>query len=136
MYRVPASRGEPWTTRNSTINDKFGWMDATRLVLLALVFALYASGCTDLPTDPNFESLMAEAELEMATDPDLTASLIEDVSSSMFANMTAAAAAEISTADDLFTQARDELTRGDHQRVLSLGDQAGFRPRRGSPVHA
>ena len=60
----------------------------------------------------------------MATDPDLTAALIEDVSSSMSANMTAAASVEISTADSLFNEARLALTEGDYERVRSLGDRA------------
>ena len=111
MYRAPASSsGAPGI-----------------LMLIVLIWgAIYLSGCTDLPTDPTFDEIppIDDAEVEMATDPDLTASLIEDVSSSMTANMTAAAAAEISTADSLFTEARVELTRGDYQRVRSLGDQA------------
>ncbi len=111
MYRAPASQsGAPGI-----------------VMLIVLIWAaIYIAGCTDLPTDPGFEAVQstADLEVEMATDPDLTASLIEDVSISMSANMTATASAEISTADSLFAEARDELTRGDHQRVRSLGDQA------------
>ena len=105
--------------RVNRLHDLFG------LIFLIWV-AVYMSGCTYLPTDPTFDDIppIDDVEVEMATDPDLTASLIEDVSSSMTANMTAAAAAEISTADSLFTEARVELTRGDYQRVRSLGEQA------------
>ena len=105
--------------RVNRLHDLFG------LIFLIWV-AVYISGCTDLPTDPTFDEIppIDDIEVEMATDPDLAASLIEDVSSSMTTNMTAAAAAEISTADSLFTEARVELTRGDYQRVRSLGDQA------------
>ena len=130
MYRAPASSGgatgNPMSKRLrlggrhvSRLHDLFG------LIFLIWV-AVYISGCTDLPTDPTFDDIppIDDVEVEMATDPDLTASLIEDVSSSMTANMTAGAAAEISTADSLFTQARVELTRGDYQRVRSLGNQA------------
>ena len=130
MYRAPASSsgatGNPMSKRLrlggrhvNRLHDLFG------LIFLIWV-AVYISGCTDLPTDPTFDEIppIDDVEVEMATDPDLTASLIEDVSSSMTANMTAAAAAEISTADSLFTEARVELTRGDYQRVRSLGDQA------------
>jgi hypothetical protein len=97
---------------------------------LTLIFLLwgifYLSGCTDTPSDPGFETvpLMEDAEIEMATDPDLTAALIEDVTSSMSANMTSVASLEISTAENLFGQARVELTQGDFERVRSLGDQA------------
>ena len=131
MYRAPASSGgatgNPMSKRLrlgerhrvNRLHDLFG------LIFLIWV-AVYISGCTDLPTDPTFDDIppIDDVEVEMATDPDLTASLIEDVSSSMTANMTAGAAAEISTADSLFTQARVELTRGDYQRVRSLGNQA------------
>ena len=88
--------------------------------------AIYVSGCTDSPTDLGFDDMppVEDVEIEMATDVDLTAALIEDVTSSMSANMTTAAAVEISTADSLFTQARVELTRGDYERVRSLGNQA------------
>ena len=55
MYRAPASRSGASTKRNSTVSEDFGWMDTTRLLLVAVVFALYVSGCTDLPTDPGFE---------------------------------------------------------------------------------
>jgi len=96
-------------------------------MLMLLVFgAVYFTGCTDSPSDLGFDKIppMEDVEIEMATDPDLTVALIEDVSSSMAANMTTAAAVEISTADSLFNLARVELTRGDYERVRSLGDQA------------
>ena len=93
MYRAPASSsGAP------------GY-----LMLILLVWGvLYLGGCTDTPSDLGFDLIppMEDVEIEMATDPDLTAALIEDVSSSMSANMTAAASVEISTADSLFNQAR------------------------------
>ena len=111
MYRAPASSSGA----------------AGFLMLIFLLWgALYVSGCTDTPSDLGFDELppMEDLEIEMATDPDLTAALIEDVSSSMSANMTAAAAVEISTADSLFNEARVELTRGDYERVRSLGDRA------------
>ena len=111
MYRAPASSSGA----------------AGFLMLIFLLWgALYVSGCTDTPSDLGFDELppMEDVEIEMATDPDLTAALIEDVSSSMSANMTAAAAVEISTADSLFNEARVELTRGDYERVRSLGDRA------------
>ena len=111
MYRAPASSsGAP------------GY-----LMLILLVWGvLYLGGCTDTPSDLGFDLIppMEDVEIEMATDPDLTSALIEDVSSSMSANMTAAASIEISTADSLFNQARVELTRGDYERVRSLGDRA------------
>ena len=118
MYRTPASH-----------DGTAGTISVERLFLiLTLVVwtAFFVTGCTDLPTDPAFGETLSigDVEVEMATDPDLTASLIEDVSISMTANMTAEAATAISTADSLFDQARDELTRGDHQRVRYLGDQA------------
>ena len=111
MYRAPAT--------NSTATGF--------LMLIFLVFgALYFSGCTDSPSDLGFDEMppMEDMEIEMATDPDLTGALIEDVSSSMSVNMTAAASVEIATADSLFNQARVELTRGDYERVRSLGDRA------------
>ena len=111
MYRAPASN-----------SSGTGF-----LMLMLLVFgALYFSGCTDSPSDLGFDEMppMEDVEIQMATDPDLTTALIEDVSSSMSANMTAGASAEISTADSLFNQARVEFTRGDYERVRSLGDQA------------
>ena len=130
MYRSRASRGGT----SGIPTSKRLWLGGYRVDRLhdffGLIFliwaAIYVSGCTDLPTDPAFDEVqsMADLQVEMATDPDLTASLIEDVSTSMTANMTAAAAAEISMADSFFTQARVELTQGDHQRVRSLGDQA------------
>jgi len=88
--------------------------------------ALYVSGCTDTPSDLGFDDIppMEDVEIEMATDSDMTAALIEDVSSSMSTNMTAAATVEISTPDSLFNQARVESTRGDYERVRSLGDRA------------
>ena len=89
-------------------------------ILIFLVWgALYVAGCTDTPSHPDFDAMLAseDVEIEMATDADLTASLIEDVSSFMSANMTAAASAEISTAESLFSQARVELARGEHERV-------------------
>ncbi len=111
MYRAPASNS-----------------GATGFLMLIFLLwgAVYISGCTDMPSDPGFDDIesMADVEIEMATDPDLTAAIIEDVSSSMSVNMTAAASVEISTADSLFDQARAELTRGDYERVRSLGDQA------------
>ena len=131
MYRAPASSSGATGIlmskrlrlgdrhRVDRLHDFFG--------LIFLIWgAIYVSGCTDLPTDPAFDEIppIGDVEVEMATDPDLTASLIEDVSSSMTANMTAAAAVEISTAESLFDEARVELTRGDHQRVRSLGDRA------------
>jgi hypothetical protein len=96
------------------------------MMIIILWGALHVAGCTDTPSDPGFDDLPSidDVEIDMATDPDLTASLIEDVSSSMNANMTAAASLEISTAQSLFSQARVELTRGDYERVRSLGDQA------------
>ena len=97
------------------------------LMLLFLLWgAFYVSGCTDTPSDPGFDTVppMEDAEIEMATDPDLTAALIEDVTSSMSTNMTSVAALEISTAENLFGQAQVELTQGDFERVRSLGDQA------------
>jgi len=97
------------------------------LMLLFLFWgAFYVSGCTDTPSDPGFDTVppMEDAEIEMATDPDLTAALIEDVTSSMSANMTSVAALEISTAESLFDQAQVELTQGDFERVRALGDQA------------
>ena len=111
MYRAPASS-----------SGATGF-----LMLIILVWgALYISGCSDSPSDPGFDVIpsIEDVEIEMATDPDMTAALVEDVSSSMGANMTAAAAVEISTADSLFNQARVELTRGDYERVRSLGDRA------------
>jgi hypothetical protein len=88
--------------------------------------AIYMVGCTDTPSDPGFDAMppVEDVEIELATDPDLTASLIEDVSSSMTANMTAAASLEISTAQTLFNQARVELTRSNYAQVRTLGDQA------------
>ena len=111
MYRAPASSsGAP------------GFL----MLIVILWGALQLAGCTDTPSDPGFDKVppIADIEIELATDPDLTASLIEDVSSSMNANMTAAASVEIATAEGLFSQARVELTRGDYERVRSLGDQA------------
>jgi hypothetical protein len=57
------------------------------------------AGCTDTPSDPGFDDMppIEDLEIEMATDPDLAASLIEDVSSSMIANMTAAVRARRGT---------------------------------------
>ena len=111
MYRAPATR-----------TGAAGYV----MLIVILWGVLYLAGCTDTPSDPDFDSIppMEDVEIEMATDPDLTAALIEDVSSSMSANMTAAAAVEISTADSLFNEARVELTRGDYERVRSLGDRA------------
>ena len=111
MYRAPASR-----------TGAAGYV----MLIVVLWGVLYLAGCTDTPSDPNFDSIppMEDVEIEMATDPDLTAALVEDVSSSMSANMTAAAAVEISTADSLFNEARVELTRGDYERVRALGDRA------------
>ena len=96
------------------------------MMIILLWGALYISGCTDTPSNPDFDVIppVEDVEIEMATDPDLTTALIEDVSSSMSANMTAEASVEISTADSLFNQARIELTRGDYERVRSLGDRA------------
>ena len=96
------------------------------MLLFVLWGALYFSGCTDTPSDPGFDQIppVEDVEIEMATDPDLTAALIEDVTSTMSANMTAEASLEISTAESLFSQARVELTQGDYERVRSLGDQA------------
>jgi hypothetical protein len=96
------------------------------MLIFLLWGALYLSGCTDTLTDPDFDLIpaMEQVEIEMATDPDLTAALIEDVSISMSANMTAEASVEISTADSLFNEARIELTRRDYERVRSLGDRA------------
>ncbi len=111
MYRAPA-----------TNNGATGF-----LMLIFLVWgALYITGCTDSPSGLDFDVIptVEDVEIEMATDPDMTAALVEDVSSSMSANMTAEAAVEISTADSLFNQARVELDRGDHERVRSLGDRA------------
>ena len=111
MYRAPASR-----------TGAAGYV----MLIVVLWGILYLGGCTDTPIDPSFDSIppMEDVEIEMATDPDLTAALVEDVSSSMSANMTAAAAVEISTADSLFNEARVELTRGDYERVRALGDRA------------
>ena len=111
MYRAPATR-----------TGAAGYV----MLIVVLWGVLYLAGCTDTPSDPGFDSIppMEDVEIEMATDPDLTAALVEDVSSSMSANMTAAAAVEISTADSLFNEARVELTRGDYERVRSLGDRA------------
>ena len=111
MYKAPA-----------TSNGATGFL----MLIFLLWGALYIGGCTDTPSDPGFDEMppMEDVEIEMATDPDLTASLIEDVSISMTANMTAAASVEISTAEGLFSQARVELTRGEYERVRSLGDQA------------
>lgn len=111
MYRTPAS--------NSSASGF--------LMLMLLVFgALYFSGCTDSPSDLGFDEIppMEDVEIEMASDLDLTLALIEDVSSSMSANMTTEAAVEISTADSLFNEARIALRRGKSDRVRSLGDQA------------
>ena len=118
MYRTPASH----EGAAPIILIERLFLILTIVIWTAFIF----TGCTDLPTDPGFDDMpsMGDVEVEMATDPDLTASLVEDVTSSMTANMTATAATEISTADSLFSQARDELTRGDHQRVRELGDQA------------
>ena len=118
MYRTPAS------------HDGAAPIIFIERLFLMLTIAIWTAfvftGCTDLPTDPGFDDMpsIGDVEVERATDPDLTASLIEDVTSSMMANMTVTAATEISTADSLFGQARDELTRGDHQRVRALGDEA------------
>ena len=111
MYRAPASN-----------SGATGFL----MLMLLLCGALYFSGCTDSPGGLGFDEIppMEDVEIEMATDPDLTAALIEDVSSSMSANMTAAASAEISTADSLFNEARVALTAGDYERVRSLGDRA------------
>ena len=111
MYRAPASSSGPT-----------GFL----MMIILLWGALYISGCTDSPSDPSFDLIpsIEDAEIEMATDPDMTAALVEDVSSSMSANMTAEAASEISTADSLFNEARVELDRGDYERVRSLGDRA------------
>ncbi len=111
MYRAPASNsGAP------------GFV----MLIVILWGALHMAGCTDTPSDPGFDNMppIEDVEIDLATDPDLTFALIEDVSSVMTANMTAAAAVEISTAESLFNQARVELTRGDYERVRSLGDQA------------
>ena len=96
------------------------------MLLFVLWGALYFSGCTDTPSDPGFDAVppIEDLEIEMATDPDLTTALVEDVVSTMSANMTAEASLEISTAESLFSQASVELTRGDYERVRSLGDQA------------
>lgn len=95
------------------------------MLIVLLWGGFYITGCTDVPTDPNFEeSSMTAAEVQMATDPDLTTTLVEDVSSSMSANMTAAASSEISTASNLFSQASVALTQGDYQQVRSLDNQA------------
>ncbi|MEE8147665.1 MAG: hypothetical protein V3T24_08680 [Longimicrobiales bacterium] len=111
MYRAPA-----------TSSGASGFL----MLILLLWGALYISGCTDSPSGLGFDEMepIEDVEIEMATDPDLTTALIEDVSASMSANMTTEAAAEISTADSLFNQARVELTRGDYDRVRSLGDRA------------
>ncbi len=111
MYRAPASSsGAP------------GFV----MLIVILWGAIQMVGCTDTPSAPGLDNLppIDDVEIEMATDPDLAASLIEDVSSFMTANMTAAASLEISTAESLFSQARVELPRGDYERVRALGDQA------------
>jgi hypothetical protein len=85
MYRAPASSG---------VATGF-------LMLIILVWgALYISGCTDSLSDPGFDLIpsVEDVEIEMATDPDMTAALVEDVSSSMSDDMTAEAAVEIPTA--------------------------------------
>ena len=85
MYRAPASSsGAP------------GFL----MLIVILWGALHLAGCTDTPSDPGFDNVppIADIEIELATDPDLTASFIEDVASSINANMTAAAAVEIATA--------------------------------------
>jgi hypothetical protein len=103
---------------------------ATRWPTLVFLMwgAMYVAGCTDLPTDPGSEAVplleISDAEIEMATDPDLTAALLEDVSGAMSANMTAEASTEISTAASLFGQASVALTQGDYDQVRSLGDRA------------
>ena len=111
MYRAPASS-----------SGAAGFL----MFIFLLWGAVYMAGCTDTPSDPGFDAMPPEedVEIEMATDPDLTASLIEDVSSSMTAHMTAAASVEISTAQSLFSQARVELTRSNYAQVRALGNQA------------
>ena len=92
------------------------------MVIVILSGALHLAGCTDTPSDPGFDEMppMEDVEIEMATDPDLTASLIEDIFISMTPNMTTGASVKISTAEGLFSQARVELTRGEYERVRSL----------------
>ena len=109
MYKAPASSS-----------------GATGFLMMIFILwgVIYLNGCTDTATGFEDVTSTADLEIEMATDPDLTSALIEDVSSSMVANMTAVAAVEITTADSLFDEARDELARGDYDRVRSLGDQA------------
>ncbi len=111
MYRSPASSsGAP------------GFL----MLMVILGGAIHMAGCTDTPSDPELDNMppVEDVEIEFATDTDLTASLIEDVSSSMVTNMTAAASVEIVTAKGLFSQANLALTSGDLDRVRSLGDQA------------
>jgi hypothetical protein len=111
MYRAPASRsGAP------------GFL----MLIVILWGAVNLTGCTDTSSNPELDNMppVEDVEIELATDPDLTASLIEDVSSSMAANMTTAASVEIVTAEGLFSQANLALTSGDLDRVRSLGDQA------------
>jgi hypothetical protein len=111
MYRSPASSsGAP------------GFL----MLMVILWGAIHMAECTDTPSDPELDNMppVEDVEIEFATDTDLTASLIEDVSSSMVTNMTAAASVETVTAKGLFSQASLALTSGDRDRVRSLGDQA------------
>jgi len=96
------------------------------MLIVLLWGAAHMAGCTDTPSDPELVDMppVEDVKIELATDPDLTASLIEDVSSSMAANMTIAASLEIVTAEGLFSQANLTLTSGDLDRVLPLGNQA------------
>lgn len=111
MYRAPTSSG-----------------GATGFLMLLFILwgAFYVSGCAETPSDPGFDNLppVGDVEIELATDPDLIASLLEDVTSVLGNNMTSAAALEISTAEGLFRSARDEWVRGDYERVRVRGDEA------------
>jgi hypothetical protein len=70
MYRAPASS-----------NGATGFL----MLLFLLWGVFYVGGCTDTPSDLDFDVIppMEDVEIEMATDPDLTAALIEDVSGLM-----------------------------------------------------
>ncbi len=78
MYRSPASSSEA---------------PGFLMLMVILGGAIHMAGCTDTPSDPELDNMppVEDVEIEFATDTDLTASLIEDVSSSMVTISTDAA---------------------------------------------
>jgi len=93
------------------------------MLVLVLLGALYFAGCADVGTAPDLDvsEEVNGLELELATDEELAAVLLDDVESTLGAGAPTASVVGLETAESAFAGARDAAAAGDEREAVRRG---------------